>query len=68
MDFNKALHLVSTTADFESFAAERIKLKITFSDWPRTPGKISLRTHGAKKLFFQDADSYSIEVNIVAQN
>ena len=44
------------------------KMKITYSDWPGTPGKINVRADGIKQVFFQDPDGYWIEVNSVVKN
>ena len=64
---NKAIHIALTTSNFDEFAKRLDRLKIVYSDWPGTPGKINLRADGIKQIFFQDPDGYWIEVNSVGQ-
>jgi len=64
---NKAVHLALTTPDFDNFVKKLEKEKISYSDWPGTPGKINIRPDGIKQVFFQDPDGYWIEVNSVGQ-
>ena len=62
---NKAIHLALATPNFDSFITRLNNLKISYSDWPGTPGKINIRTDGVKQIYFQDPDGYWIEVNNV---
>lgn len=66
VQINKAVHIALTTAQFDAFVKHLDDLKITYSDWPGTVGKISIRADGIKQIFFQDPDGYWIEVNSVA--
>ena len=65
---NKALHFALTTSNFDAFISTLDNMNITYSDWPGTPQKISIRADGIKQIYFQDPDGYWIEVNSVAQN
>lgn len=64
---NKAVHLALTTPRFDDFVKELQQKHIPFSDWPGTPGKITVRTDGILQLYLQDPDGYWIEVNSVAR-
>lgn len=64
---NKAVHLALTTNNFDFFVQALDKMNITYSDWPGTVHKISIRADGIKQVFFQDPDGYWIEVNSVGQ-
>ncbi|MBS4065146.1 MAG: VOC family protein [Chitinophagaceae bacterium] len=66
VQINKAVHIALTTAQFDAFVKHLDDLKISYSDWPGTAGKISIRADGIKQIFFQDPDGYWIEVNSVA--
>lgn len=66
VQINKAVHIALTTAQFDAFVKHLDALKISYSDWPGTAGKISIRADGIKQIFFQDPDGYWIEVNSVA--
>ena len=66
VQINKAVHIALTTAQFDAFVKHLDDLKIPYSDWPGTVGKISIRADGIKQIFFQDPDGYWIEVNSVA--
>ncbi|MCA0446120.1 MAG: VOC family protein [Bacteroidetes bacterium] len=64
---NKAVHFALTTTDFDNFLKKLEQEKISYSDWPGTPGKINIRPDGIKQVFFQDPNGYWIEVNSVGQ-
>ena len=64
---NKAVHFALTTSNFDAFIKNLDTMKITYSDWPGTAGKINMRADGIKQIFFQDPDGYWIEVNSVGQ-
>ena len=60
---NKAVHIAFSTSNFDAFIKMLDKIKMNYSDWPGTPGKINIRADGIKQIFFQDPDGYWIEVN-----
>ena len=62
---NKAVHFALTTSNFDGFIKTLEANKITYSDWPGIPNKITLRADGIKQIYFQDPDGYWIEVNSV---
>jgi len=64
---NKAVHFALTTSHFDTFIKNLNTNKITYSDWPGTLNKITLRADGIKQIYFQDPDGYWIEVNSVGQ-
>lgn len=64
---NKAVHFALTTSNFDAFIKTLDNMKIAYSDWPGTPGKINMRADGIKQIYFQDPDGYWIEVNSVGQ-
>jgi len=64
---NKAVHIALTTSGFDAFIKTLDNMKIVYSDWPGTEGKINIRADGIKQVFFQDPDGYWIEVNSVGQ-
>ncbi len=64
---NKAVHLALTLQNFDAFVSRLRQLKIPYSDWPGTPGKVNVRADGIKQIYFQDPDGYWIEINSVAQ-
>ena len=64
---NKAVHVALTTSNFDAFIKTLDNMKIVYSDWPGTAGKINMRADGIKQIFFQDPDGYWIEVNSVGQ-
>jgi catechol 2,3-dioxygenase-like lactoylglutathione lyase family enzyme len=66
VQINKAVHIALTTTQFDAFVKHLDDLKISYSDWPGTVGKISIRADGIQQIFFQDPDGYWIEVNSVA--
>ncbi|MHA4875656.1 VOC family protein, partial [Enterococcus faecium] len=39
---------------------------ITYSDWPGTLNKVTVRADGILQIYIQDVDGYWIEVNSVA--
>ncbi len=64
---NKAVHFALSTSNFDAFI-DLLKAKNqTYSDWPGTSNKITIRTDGIKQIYFQDPDGYWIEVNNVGQ-
>ncbi|HEX4957280.1 MAG TPA: VOC family protein [Lacibacter sp.] len=65
VQINKAVHIAVTTSKFDAFIKHLDLLKIPYSDWPGTAGKINIRADGIKQIFFQDPDGYWIEVNSV---
>ncbi|WP_026913745.1 VOC family protein [Christiangramia portivictoriae] len=60
---NKAIHFAFSTANFESVIEHLNVLKIPYSDWLGTPEKYYVRDDGIKQIYFQDPDSYWIEIN-----
>ena len=64
---NKAIHLALTTPHFDAFVKKLDKFNITYSDWPGTLHKINIRADGIKQIFFQDPDSYWVEINSAGQ-
>lgn len=64
---NKAIHLSLATPNFDRFIKRLELLKINYSDWPGTPCTISKRADGIKQIYFQDPDSYWIEINNIGQ-
>jgi lactoylglutathione lyase len=64
---NKAVHLALTTKNFDAFVNRLREMKISFSDWPGTAGKVNIRADGIKQVFLQDIDGYWIEVNSVRE-
>lgn len=64
---NKAVHFALTTANFDALVKMLDQKKFTYSDWPGTINKVSIRADGVKQIFFQDPDGYWIEVNSAAQ-
>ena len=64
---NKAIHLALAISGFDVFVKSLDELKIAYSDWPGNAHTIHIRADGIKQIYFQDPDSYWIEVNSVAQ-
>ena len=64
---NKAIHLLLTTPNLDSFAKRLDILKIAYSDWPGAPHTINTRADGIKQIYFQDPDGYWVEVNNIGQ-
>lgn len=64
---NKAVHFALTTNNFDAFVKTLETNKILYSDWSGKPNKITNRADGIKQIYFQDLDSYWIEVNSVGQ-
>jgi lactoylglutathione lyase len=64
---NKAVHFALSTSNFDAFINLLEAKNRTYSDWPGTPNKITMRTDGIKQIYFQDLDGYWIEVNNVGQ-
>ena len=62
---NKAVHFALTTSHFDDFIKTLEAKNVTYSDWPGTPNKISLRADGINQIYFQDPDGYWIEVNSI---
>jgi lactoylglutathione lyase len=65
---NKAVHLALTSDHFDGFLALLDAAGVAYGNWRGEPGKIELRSDGAKQVFLQDPDGYWIEVNSVAQD
>jgi catechol 2,3-dioxygenase-like lactoylglutathione lyase family enzyme len=64
---NKAVHFALSTSNFDAFIKTLEANKITYSDWPGTPNKVTIRADGIKQMYFQDPNGYWIEVNSVGQ-
>lgn len=64
---NKAVHLALTSDNFDIILKRLEEHHVTYSDWPGVEGKVNIRTDGVKQIFFQDPDSYWLEVNSVGQ-
>jgi catechol 2,3-dioxygenase-like lactoylglutathione lyase family enzyme len=64
---NKAVHFALTTSDFDAFVKTLQAKKISYTDWPGTADKITIRADGIKQIYFQDPNGYWIEVNSVNQ-
>lgn len=62
---NKAVHFALTTANFDAFVKTLEASNVIYSDWPGAQNKITKRADGIKQIYFQDPDSYWIEVNSV---
>ncbi|WP_341221118.1 VOC family protein [Polaribacter atrinae] len=60
---NKAVHFALTTSDIDSFVSYLKELKIEYSDWLGTANKDYVRKDGIKQVYFQDPNSYWIEIN-----
>jgi len=60
---NKAVHFAMSTTDLDAFIARLNDLDIYYSDWKDTPTKAYIRKDGIRQIYFQDPDSYWIEVN-----
>ena len=60
---NKAVHFALNTNNMDALVKRLIELKVAYSDWPGTPNTITTRADGVKQIYFQDPDSYWIEVN-----
>jgi catechol 2,3-dioxygenase-like lactoylglutathione lyase family enzyme len=65
---NKAVHLALTCKNFDAFIKHLSSKNISYSDWPGTPNKITLRADGVQQIYLQDPDGYWIEVNTPTQN
>lgn len=65
---NKAVHLAFKVTNFNALIDKLQNLKITYSDWPGTPDKITIRADGIKQLYIQDPDGYWIEINSLKNN
>lgn len=64
---NKAVHFALSTSNFDAFIKTLDAKNISYSDWPGTPNKVNIRADGIKQIFFQDPNSYWIEVNSVGK-
>lgn len=60
---NKAVHLAFKSANFDALISALKTLNITYSDWPGTLDKITVRADGIKQIYIQDPDGYWIEIN-----
>lgn len=59
----KEVHFAFSTKDIHLFASHLSTLKIPYFDWLGAKGKIHIRKDSIKQLYFQDPNSYWIEVN-----
>jgi len=50
---------------FDAFIKTLEAKNITYSDYPGTPNKTTLRAEGINQIYFQDPDGYWIEVNSI---
>ncbi len=64
---NKAVHFAITSPNFDALVKKLETSKITYSDWPGTLDKITIRADGIKQVYIQDPDGYWIEINSVGQ-
>lgn len=60
---NKAIHLAFKVTHFDALIKALKSQNITYSDWPGTLGKITVRADGIKQIYLQDPDGYWIEIN-----
>ena len=60
---NKEVHFALAIVDIDSFVNHLKVLKIEYSDWIGTANKDYVRKDGIHQVYFQDPDSYWIEVN-----
>ncbi|RDI53656.1 VOC family protein [Flavobacterium glaciei] len=60
---NKAVHLAFKVTHFNALIKALKSLNITYSDWPGTLDKITVRADGIKQIYIQDPDGYWIEIN-----
>ena len=60
---NKAVHFALATTNFNAFVNFLEEIEVPYSDWRNTPNKDYIRKDGIKQVYFQDPDSYWIEVN-----
>lgn len=60
---NKAVHFALSTASFDEFIERLNELKVKYSDWKDTPNKDYIRKDGIRQVYFQDPNTYWIEVN-----
>lgn len=64
---NKAVHMALITHNLKEFVKTLEALNIPYSDWPGNAHTINKRADGVEQIFFQDPDSYWIEVNTVSE-
>lgn len=62
---NKAVHAAFKVTNFDALISKLQNLNITYSDWPGTLDKITVRADGIKQIYIQDPDGYWIEINSV---
>lgn len=60
---NKAVHLAFKVTHFNALIKALKSQNITYSDWPGTLDKITVRADGIKQIYIQDPDGYWIEIN-----
>ena len=60
---NKAVHFAFATTDFDLFVNRLEMLNIKYSDWRDSPKNDYIRKDGIRQVYFQDPNSYWIEVN-----
>ncbi|MCA6440924.1 MAG: nuclear transport factor 2 family protein [Sediminibacterium sp.] len=63
---NKAVHMALTTSNMDGLIKKLVANNITYSDWPGTLNKVTVRADGILQIYIQDVDGYWIEVNSVA--
>lgn len=63
---NKAVHIALTTSNMDALIKKLVANNITYSDWPGTLNKVTVRADGILQIYFQDNNGYWIEVNSVA--
>jgi len=59
----KSVHIAFSTNEFNAFQSHLKSLNICYFDWSGTPNTFNVRDDGIKQLYFQDPNSYWIEVN-----
>ncbi|MBT5645967.1 MAG: VOC family protein [Polaribacter sp.] len=60
---NKAVHFALATATLNTFIKHLDELNVEYSDWLDTPNKDYIRKDGIVQIYFQDPNSYWIEIN-----
>ncbi|HKL17599.1 MAG TPA: VOC family protein [Halalkalibaculum sp.] len=60
---NVGVHLALKLKDFDSFIAHLKSKNILLHNSKARPGSITTRADGVRQVYFQDPDSYWIEVN-----
>jgi catechol 2,3-dioxygenase-like lactoylglutathione lyase family enzyme len=60
---NVGVHLALKLKDFDSFISHLKSKNILLHNSKARPGSITIRADGVRQVYFQDPDSYWIEVN-----